>query len=87
MVLFYLYLGQLGCGIVFAFTFLRHELEKGLVVTKAQTFGPYKPEIVCRGLKREMEAVCLVVDCGQTASAEVPGGSFLARSAHHCLPP
>ena len=28
-----------------------------------------------------MEAVCLVVDCGQTASAEVPGGSFLARSA------
>jgi len=27
-----------------------------------------------------MEAVCLVVDCGPTASAEIPGGSFLARA-------
>ena len=32
-----------------------------------------------------MEAVCLIVDCGQTANAEVPGGSFLARSAPHAF--
>ena len=45
--------------------------------------GFYKSETVSRGFETEMEAVCLVVDCGQTASAEVPGGSFLTRSAPH----